>query len=255
MSEPIAETPSELPSIISTAVRQVIEQAKALGLTWSIRLATVATGDPLAIVYDGDTVVINAVSMIGPLSAGQRVYVAIVPSSGNFVIGVTETMTGQYIGMNVGTAGGLPAGSVGAEVAFPSASWNVAEDLMVLPSNRLFRIEAEIAPNVNDANANWGTFRIRQGQATTTGTVLGVFYVQYPAGFSGLGFSNKQVTYVKNILSSTIKTRLSLTVTRVVGAGTFSIYGGDSFAPTYITVQDIGPLDTHPLSDLAITLT
>lgn len=250
-------TSSEVPgdeSPILAAVQEAIAQSRALGLTWALRMATVVTTNPLTILYDGDTIVINAVSMVGPLAIGQRVYVLFVPPGGNFITGVTEVLTNRYIGMNCSTAGGLPAGSVGAEVAYPSASWDVAEDLYQFRGQRLFRAELEIAPNASSAAACWAIFRLRQGQATTSGTELARFYVQYPAGFAGVGFSNKQFCYFKNTGLSTITTYLSLTVDLDVGGGTFSIYGGDSTAPTMIVVQEVGSLEDSPLANMAIAL-
>lgn len=242
---PITNPSAPLPYVISAAIQEALDQSRALGLTWSLRMATVITAVPLTILYDADTVVINAVSMIGTPTSGARVYVLGVPPSGNFVVGATKQPT-RYIGCNAGTAGGTPAGSTGSEVAFPSSAWNVAEDRMFFGGQRLFRADLEVSPNCNDAGAHWATYRLRQGQQTTGGQVLGLFYIQYPAGFTGAGASNKQYCFFKNSRISGFFDRLSLTVLRVFGAGTFGIYGGDAEAPTTIVVQDIGAISDNP---------
>lgn len=255
MTESVSsEIPSDESPILA-AVQEAIVQSRALGLTWALRMATVVTATPLTIFYDGDAVVVNAVSMIGTLAIGQRVYVIFVPPGGNFITGTTEIKNNRYIGMNCGTNGGVVATSAGGEVAFPSASWNVAEDLYEFGPQRIFRAELEIAPNASGGAAAWATFRLRQGQESISGTVLGVFYVQYPAGFSDMGFSNKQFTFFKNTGTTTITSYLSLSVDLDAGGGTFSIYGGDASAPTMIVVQEIGSLADSPLADLAIALT
>ncbi len=89
MTDPgaLTQASSGDPGIITAAMNQVVDQARSLGLTWTLRMATVTTDDPLSITYDGDTVPLNATSMIGLLSEGQRVYSIILPPSGNFVVG------------------------------------------------------------------------------------------------------------------------------------------------------------------------
>lgn len=73
----------------ATAVRALLDQAKALGLTWTLRLATVSVLQPMQVTMDGDTVPVPARNMMGAtLLVGARVYVIIVPPSGVFVIGV-----------------------------------------------------------------------------------------------------------------------------------------------------------------------
>lgn len=76
------------PELISTGTQATVENAKRLGLTWTLTPATVTSTDPLQAIMDGDTVPIGIVSMLGPLPTGIRAYVIQVPPSGNFVIGL-----------------------------------------------------------------------------------------------------------------------------------------------------------------------
>jgi hypothetical protein len=82
---------SELAVDITTAqVQAIIENARRLGLIWTLRPATVGTVDPLTVVDDADTVgkiKLGAVSLIGPLNSGARVMTLVVPPGGLFVIG------------------------------------------------------------------------------------------------------------------------------------------------------------------------
>lgn len=87
----MTETPvsREAPDLISAGAEGIQDRAQHLGLTWGLRPATVnsvALNSVLA-TYDGDTVPIGMVSMIGTLTTGARVYVLQVPPSGNFIVG------------------------------------------------------------------------------------------------------------------------------------------------------------------------
>ena len=68
-------------------VRALVQNASALGLTWTLRPATVSIDSPITAVFDGDTNGIGMTSLIGPVAVGQRVFVLIIPPSGNYIVG------------------------------------------------------------------------------------------------------------------------------------------------------------------------
>lgn len=75
------------------AVKAAIEDAARLGLVWRIIPASVVgrgMTDPMAtnVVLDGDTNSGRAVSMVGALRSGQRVWCVQVPPAGMYVMGV-----------------------------------------------------------------------------------------------------------------------------------------------------------------------
>lgn len=73
---------------LTAAAQQVVDDAKRLGLTWTLQNGTVtATRPNIQVQMDGDAVSIQVVSMIGQVSAGVRVYVIQVPPAGNFIVG------------------------------------------------------------------------------------------------------------------------------------------------------------------------
>lgn len=78
---------------IETGARELVREARRLGLTWGLRPATVLDQDSVR--YDGDdaetsTRVINLLE--SPLFIDQRVMCIFVPPAGNFVIGsLTDT--------------------------------------------------------------------------------------------------------------------------------------------------------------------
>lgn len=95
--QPELEAEQVAPELIGTGAQAIVENAKRLGLTWTIRKAEVTVGsNPSAVlaVFDGDTEPVGMISLIGLLFATQRVWVIIVPSGGdntlsggNYIIG------------------------------------------------------------------------------------------------------------------------------------------------------------------------
>lgn len=74
-----------LPKLLSVQAQAVVERAKALGLTWTLRPATVETFE--SVIYDGDTVPVGVVSLNGTAVAGDRVMCLQIPPGGNYIIG------------------------------------------------------------------------------------------------------------------------------------------------------------------------
>lgn len=71
------------------AVGEVKENAGSLNLTWELRPATVSSmlNGAVSLVFDGDTNITLAISMVGDLGGGDRVNVIQIPPSGNYVVG------------------------------------------------------------------------------------------------------------------------------------------------------------------------
>lgn len=227
-------------STIIAAVQETLSQSRALGLTWTLRMGTVLTPSPLGIAYDGDTVVVSAVSMIGPLDANQRVYVLLIPPSGAFVVGTTEvSMSRGIIGVNAtdnGVVCTTPAG--GAETAVPSAQWNV-EPLYQFPNNRIFRgtISGFTIESLGAGGAI-SFLRVREGAQSTGGTQLCLKEVFHPGGFGGFTQSFSYDFFFKNTSGSTVITPLSLSINGVVGGGVWSL-SGLTGEPLVIVIQDL----------------
>ena len=77
-----------LPSLLSTQAEAMVERAKHLGLTWTLRPATVTDlGANPSVICDGDTAVLGAISLIGQVFDGKRVTMLQIPPGGNFIIG------------------------------------------------------------------------------------------------------------------------------------------------------------------------
>jgi hypothetical protein len=86
----------EAPALIGVGMQALVSEARRLGLTWTVRLATIVdTEDAGAVtgIYDGDTVPIGLINTTGNALVSQaRVYVLMVPPSGNFIIGFAKSL-------------------------------------------------------------------------------------------------------------------------------------------------------------------
>lgn len=118
---------NETANLINTAVQEIIKQAQALGLTWTLRMATVTTASSanLTITFDGDTVAISATNITRyRLTSGDRVYCIMVPQSGNFIFGFA-TQLGITTNFNaVATAGTTVSATYVNMPGSPSTTFN-----------------------------------------------------------------------------------------------------------------------------------
>jgi len=121
------------PELIGVGAKSIVDNAQRLGLEWTLRLATVLDGSnasAVSAVYDGDANnPIDMTSMIGTLLFGQRIYVIIVPPSGNFIVGrlgkyeARQTLTTTTASI---TFSAIPIGLRALSVKWRARSTNVA---------------------------------------------------------------------------------------------------------------------------------
>jgi hypothetical protein len=118
--------PTDAPELISIGAQSIVDRSKSLGLVWTRRLATVNNGtDPAScvITFDNDTVAVTAVSMVGSLPTDARVYVDMVPPSGNFIVGIATTgaapLLGGAISLNNALAAGTTVSAVNVDMPGP----------------------------------------------------------------------------------------------------------------------------------------
>ncbi len=154
---------------ISAGTQETVDTAKRLGLTWTLRPGTVATPSPLTVTYDGDTVPIGMVSMVGDLVTGDRVYCIAVPPAGNFIIGRVAAL-GPVARVDSSTSSGAIAGET-VVLTTPTVNFQVGH---------IYRIgwRGQTVSSV----ANTTTYRVRL--TSSTGTLLNVFTFEFPAADS-----------------------------------------------------------------------
>lgn len=82
-----------LPQLFGAQAEAIVDRAKALGLTWTLRPGTVNSTSATApnVIYDGDTEPVGVVSLVGNLLPDSRVMMLQVPPAGNFVLGRLNT--------------------------------------------------------------------------------------------------------------------------------------------------------------------
>lgn len=124
---------------VKELVQQVVSEANRLGLTWTIKLATVVasslTGGLAVVVVDGDTVPIRVSSMVGVPPAGARVYVICTPPAGNYIVGYAYR-PGKVITDSQWATGALTgvtntfADITGATVTFTAYSDNASVEIL-----------------------------------------------------------------------------------------------------------------------------
>ena len=155
-------------------VRAVKETAEALGLTWSLRPATVVatTGDQPMAVLDGDTVAIAVTSMVGTLREGQRVYVMAVPPGGNFAAGRVNAPFSQR--QTLASSASSVIFSVPQTVGFVRCSWtarcDAASQIIVLYGR------------INASSAGAYSYQWSQGNNNTNSAAVGTATTQWEVG-------------------------------------------------------------------------
>lgn len=84
------------PQLFRAGARALVENAKRLGLTWNLRMATVTdatTSGQVEVRMDGDLASISVTSMVGTVALGDRVYVITIPPAGNYIVGLARGFT------------------------------------------------------------------------------------------------------------------------------------------------------------------
>lgn len=234
----------------ATLVQAVVADARRLGLTWTIRPATVTSTDGGAVTatYDGDTVPIPMVSLAPFVPAvGRRVWAVAVPPAGDYVIGPVSSVAGA----NVAT-GGAVAATAGAEVAV--ATW-LREPTLTFVAGRVYRIGVSFYVFDNTSTLHKATVRVRKGSASTTGQVLALWGSDTIPGVGSSGFAKLyQETFVQAVGTS-VQTPISLTIEKVAGAGSVGLYG-DGASPLTMVVEDVGDAVSMPdISSFAAVVT
>jgi hypothetical protein len=190
MTTPNAPALTDAPDLISVGAQSLVERAKSLGLTWTIRLAEVMTINPLTIMYDGDTQPVSADSMIGQVVAGMRVYGLMVPPSANFIAGAALPLFGASLIRPYGLHGNGIADST-ASATFVNLAAPSSFRFTKLYSATRIRVQMSLGFFSNNANtgidigvtiAGTTTQVGRWGATISTGVHLEVTGVQYISG-------------------------------------------------------------------------
>jgi hypothetical protein len=208
----------------------VQENSRRLGLTWQLAIGTVSTADPITVTLDGDTEAIGMVSMIGAVTVGQRVYVDVVPPSGNFICGVAALV--PAVGSVVSyVAARADAGPVTVEVpVFTAPAYTFL-------AGQVYRATwyGDTSSSASNATA---LYRVRPG--TVAGTIVNVsaYQMAVTAGFS-------QWCGAAWHFAFTVDTTVSMLLTLQGFGGTVTMLG--NFDQTrYLEIVYAGPAALYP---------
>lgn len=175
--------PDRTSANIAAGIGQLIQNAQSLGLTWTLRPATVslrldAGADQYSIVYDADTAPITANNMTGRvLAPGQRVYGVIVPPAGNYIIGTTAEQ--RLIGATVvrgSTLQTIPSG-VATSISWDAITYDPLSFVGTVP-NTTFSIPSGMG----------GLYVAQARVQTSPGVGAGQAYLQWNVSGFGIPF-------------------------------------------------------------------
>lgn len=193
-------------------VKALVQNAQALGLTWTLRPATVTSSSPVMATLDGDTVPIDMTSIVGSVYSGQRVYVLIIPPSGNYVIGFVGDAVGGTVGWTAAT---------GNSAAITVETLVLATGTITFRAGCAYEIDYELDVQ-GSVGGNFANFQIRK--TNVAGTVLRANSGHPMASVAGFGATCKGSAIVRNTSSADIASVVVLTVASPL-AGTVTIVG------------------------------
>ena len=89
----------------SLLVTELVARAKQLGLVWTLRAGEMVDNsagvNDMRVVEDGDTAAIRAISMVGNIGIGTRVWVVGIPPAGHYIVG--RVGAGAFPGERIAT--------------------------------------------------------------------------------------------------------------------------------------------------------
>lgn len=235
---PSADPTTEAPDLIGIGSQSLVDRSKALGLTWTRKLATVDNGTvpgDCRIFIDGDSVSTSSVSLLGRLPRGTRVYVDVTPPAATFVVG--------YAAPNIS----LPWGVIARDESTGNSAAVGAEAVVLTIKNCLFRAGRAYAFSINSdvssSVANIGTYQIRY--PNLAGTIIAIPW-QGPAavGAQNNDGVNKTIYAKRRLASGDLLSDVVLTLSAT--AGTITAQGGATFV-RYFQIEDVGDETLFPL--------
>lgn len=215
----------------SASIAALVENAKRLGLTWDLRPATVISTNPskLAVTVDGDDAAVSAVSMIGTVGIGDRVFVLLVPPGGVFIVGVTGPGRG-IIARGVRTTNfTVTTTELGCQRL----------DGVALLGGHTYRISTSTLnwlPGLANQAVNVGIRINLTGSATTSSTEIGLATIEATSTLAPRQGVVATCDYTPGS-DQTASVLLSFIV--IAGGGTGTIFGA-STGPICLYVEDCG---------------
>lgn len=227
----------EAPALVGIGAQSIVDRARDLGLTWTIRPATVVTAEQPAlsvnpaesIIYDGDDEAITAINLTGRvLSVTNRVMAIGVPPAANYIIGFLTVIRNLIV----------RADEISGTGAITAETVVLTTPIFTLENGRA----AEVLWAGNVFTAGAATFHLFRTRVTGLGgTLLSFAQTQIPAG----GAQSYQ-------FGRAVVKRTSAGDFRGVIAGTSQgspnavTWTGATTDVRYLEVRDVGPATDYP---------
>lgn len=217
----------EVTAQVSASTQETVDTAKRLGLTWTLRPATINTIVPLTATYDGDTQPIDMVPLMGPLSIGGRVYGLFVPPAGNFIIGQVDVGTPGLKDRVDSIVSSAAIGAVETVV--------LTGNTMNFIKNRCYAVK--IRGRIITSAANTAVYRVRQ--TNLTGTELHQMQIVRSNAVGTEFYDETRVA----VTSATGSDNFVLTATIAAGTTTMQASAQDV---RFMEIWDVGPASDYP---------
>lgn len=237
MTQSELKTDEKAPSLISTGVETLVQEAGRLGLTWTLRPATVILIDPsptsglATITYDGDSTGVTAVSLIGVVTPGDRVMGLIIPPAGNFILSLPTSISRPY-------APGRGVVGSHTEVVNQTGITTVVT-IMTTDQTINFRTGRAYAWCMAHSHFSSGAGVLAQYTADLTNGGLGMHMGNHRTeGASSTGVWHSKIAVCTADISDTA------ILTAAAVSGNISILGSAS-APREFWVEDVGPAELY----------
>lgn len=230
----------QAPSLIGIGNQSLVDRARALGLTWTLRPATVVqssssgvlVGIPGAFItdvlvtYDGDSVILPTINLTGSiLPVGARVMGLLIPPSGNYIVGQLELS---------GAGGGLMA-RTDADTNSPA----VSSETVVLQTG-----QARWLPN-RAYRWSWGG----QLSSSVANLVIGRIYVDGVLVQANLNYFQAQLAnewrFGSNYFAVEEERFSDVQMSLQASSGTVVMIG-NSDSRRYVDAYDVGPKSLFP---------
>lgn len=226
----------EAPALIGVGAQSIVDRAKELGLTWTIRPATISTTAQVqntvnaneTIVYDGDSAPIAAMNITGQVvTVGQRVMAIAVPPAANYIIGFATVLDTTGRGLIARISSFAQTGLISAETIVLSIS------SITFVRNRAYAIHFE--GTAFGTVAAWSHF-VRIRLTGTSGTLLAYRQEQQ----TGIGAQESVVGTIYVVNTSGGDETNTLVLTSQASAG--SLRWGTNLTTDvyYLEVTDVG---------------
>lgn len=219
---------------VATGARELVREARRLGLTWGLRPASVATASHVVYDGDGDESTTRVVNMLDDTpDVGDRVMCLFVPPAGNFIVG-------RVVPKNFGRGIVAFTERTTASTAAAAATGVLLLSEVTLKTGRLYEVRTSNILLFNTTANGQSSARLAyttDGTDAGTGSTLLAIYNSGAIPVAGSGHG----AYLSQIYQPTGDVQFSVILfTLTLTGGNTSIFANAS-QHTQLMIEDKGP--------------